>query len=105
MSRHHDKKKHLNRQRAQQPPSAPKPMSAEERAALELAALKRRKRQEWIARKVEHWNRFGTQSVVSPITGAAVPKWKLDADKQRGKQLTKECHRHCWKDHKRRASV
>lgn len=114
MSRHQDRsnRKHDSRRNTwghkrppQQSHQQSKPLTAEERAKLENDRIRARKRREWIARKIAHWERMGTQSEISPITGAAVPKWKLEADRKRAEKLRNECHRHCRRDHIRRAAV
>lgn len=85
--------------------ATPKPLTALEIAARQLENLKARKRQEYIDRKVAHWARMGTQTEISPITGAAVPKWKLAADKAEAKRIIKACSRHCRRYYLDRAAV
>jgi hypothetical protein len=84
MSRHSDRnRKHDSR-------LVEPEMTAEEWAE---EILKARKRREWTARKLAHWQRMGTPADINPLTGAAAPKWKLDADKVRAKMLAKSGHR------------
>lgn len=41
---------------------------------------------DYITRKILHWTRFGTPSQINPKTGAACPKWKIEADEEADKR-------------------
>jgi hypothetical protein len=42
---------------------------------------------DYITRKIQHWTRFGTPAQINPQTGAACPKWKIEADEERARKL------------------